>query len=819
MTPGTALERPRLDGAARLLGAGLVLLLPAAFLPDRIHESFTPAKLALLLGLGVPAYLLAQAALGRRPDPARPIRMGLALAVPVMVAVSAVRTGGWPHEAPRLLLPLLAPLVFLEVGLAFGRREHGLRRLLLLLGLSALPVLALGLTRRLAGWPPGLPDQDGPLAATIGNSNELADYAAPLAVALLAWPLLARGPWRALGVLAAPPAVLVLLSDSRAGMLALLLGLLVTALLALGRAASRKRAAAGLLAGILVAGVGVLLVAPDLVQRLGTAFHTRHPTVRARLLLWEASLELGGEHPVVGIGAGRYPAEVLPHRRAEDWALHGPDSWVYQPHNEVLWLWVEGGLAGVLLLALAAGGILVVLARSRGTALDPARPAAGGALAAFGALALVHAPLHHPAGSLAAMTVLGALAGAVGGRRRAPVARGACLLLVLAALAVGAAELRAVTHLERALGAHRRLKDAGSGTVPAPELKAELGILGAGLEGVAEAPFLDLARTVRALPLAADLDRLRRSLPVSHLEDMGLDLPPAGFAPELCRAVLERCPHHPVAEQTYARLLLRREHFARAFFRLRDAIQALPEVPRLRTFLAGELFRHNHDAVQEPIRLLKEERALFPPRREEVTRLLGLLHLRMGCEPATTGFYLRPAPEPPEAAPHLVLARRLLAKAGAETEPAVARALAEACHQEVRAALGHQPRSREALSLMADLGYGLLRETDQVLQEADWAVARSKLLYALDTLELGDTEESRRQLRLAMSKDGRLNDAFLIKARIAAQEQEPLEARAALAELHRRGLSREQLREHVKRHEGLRDLWSRGKLGPVLERP
>lgn len=182
----------------------------------------------------------------------------------------------------------------------------------------------------------------------LGYSN--ATGALYLLAAAAALQLLARArtrPGRLLGLFAALAFAGIpwLIGTISAG---LLLCLLPLGLLARGRKGVRRCIVAGASAIVLTLGVAVALGSTyDPATRDGwTEGLAARSLSERRLMLWGDALQMVREHPVSGVGLGRFP-EVSPT------ALANADTrW---PHNEPLHLGAEAGLPGLLLLLMLYG--------------------------------------------------------------------------------------------------------------------------------------------------------------------------------------------------------------------------------------------------------------------------------------------------------------------------------------------------------------------------------------------------------------------------------------------------------------------------------
>jgi len=278
-------------------------------------------------------------------------------------------------------------------------REAGRRAVDLALVLSALAAGGVALAQRLsllhvfraerwAEW--------GRAQATFTDPS-----AAGVAVVLLLTPVLssaASGP-ALVRVLAAGGAGLLLLvladAGSRAGFLGAVMAASIFALWSITRLAKsarpgpRRRVAAAVATMIVLLTVGFWASMsrtdssrPVLVRRLLATFQAEAPSdtdnAGNRLVLYEASLALFREHPVVGIGFGRFRSE-LPNAVEE--LLGRRATATDHPPSLYLGTLVESGLAGVLILSL----LLVGVVRGITSALSLQEAAPEDALRAAGA--------------------------------------------------------------------------------------------------------------------------------------------------------------------------------------------------------------------------------------------------------------------------------------------------------------------------------------------------------------------------------------------------------------------------------------------------
>jgi O-antigen ligase len=194
----------------------------------------------------------------------------------------------------------------------------------------------------------------------------------------------------AVGVSAALLLALLLVQTGRSGVLALVVASLITVLLQLrGRVRWAALAAVPLLAAAMV------VLSPTLQHRYAMGLQEmrhaaqmpRYSSMGIRTVIWETSLEIVAEAPVLGHGLGSYPAvyrarigEKYPagSGAAADWrSLPTVD-----PHNQYLFLWIEAGAAGLV------GFALLLLGAWRQPAGPPYRAAGAALLGAWCATSL-----------------------------------------------------------------------------------------------------------------------------------------------------------------------------------------------------------------------------------------------------------------------------------------------------------------------------------------------------------------------------------------------------------------------------------------------
>ncbi|MGE5619660.1 MAG: O-antigen ligase family protein [Sphingomonadaceae bacterium] len=179
----------------------------------------------------------------------------------------------------------------------------------------------------------------------------------PIAVALLLFLPRVRIP---AALLSATLAAALLLTFSVGSWLASAVALLAVALLRRPRTAF---ALAGAFALLLVAAAPVLRL-----ERIASHFSLSGGTSFLRLRLWESSLQMIRDHPLLGVGMDNFlyhyrTAYMLPEAAAEPNLSH--------PHNLILNFWLQMGILGLASVVWLLYGLARLWLRLWHTALDP----------------------------------------------------------------------------------------------------------------------------------------------------------------------------------------------------------------------------------------------------------------------------------------------------------------------------------------------------------------------------------------------------------------------------------------------------------------
>ena len=175
------------------------------------------------------------------------------------------------------------------------------------------------------------------------------------------------------------------------------LALLVAVALAAAMASQRKRVAFALAAGLLALGGGAAALNPEMRARMAAATHVTGD--QDRVYLRRAGAAALAEHPVVGMGAGRF--------RAADYMDPGAPESVRghrgKAHLQLFSVAVESGVPGAALFL----GMLIWMA----VRLWPRGAAGLGVLLYLCLLGLLHDPLFHAETSMAVAFTLAAALG------------------------------------------------------------------------------------------------------------------------------------------------------------------------------------------------------------------------------------------------------------------------------------------------------------------------------------------------------------------------------------------------------------------------
>lgn len=369
----------------------LLALSVLAFLPGGLFR-FTLIKIVVVLL--VLACGLAGIKGWRVPRPVVGVLLAGALAIAAGIAVSGnampALLGRWPRYEGALTLGIYVATLAMGAkilgGPASGRAWQWLHRslaaaALLLALLSALEGMGLRPLGGAADLRPG---------ATLGNATDQG-LVAVLMVGVLALPALSRGgdAWRWLlraGLVAA--ALTAVLSGSRAALLGLLLIIAVVTAFSVSRNGERIKAVAVIaVAAFAAVGLAVFLI-PASRDRLFSG-----GTVSGRWQLWQQTLEMARDHPLLGVGTNRF-VDVFPRYQSTQWAVEignsfPPDS----PHMVLLQALVIGGLPLLLLLLALMALVIRCGLRNIRTALPGQRihlMGAFAALAAYGSGLLTH---------------------------------------------------------------------------------------------------------------------------------------------------------------------------------------------------------------------------------------------------------------------------------------------------------------------------------------------------------------------------------------------------------------------------------------------
>lgn len=207
--------------------------------------------------------------------------------------------------------------------------------------------------------------------AGLGNPNYLGMYLAALLPLVWCWAY-PRGPLAWLGVVVGWTALI--LCATRGSILAAGVVLVAATVLAAWR--GRLRSTFWLWTWLLFAlGLAVGGLAAQRTGSKPTSLPTQvrelargDSSVSSRALLWSTAARVAWQHPVFGVGPGRFGVHYLHSRPLEPPAQRVLQRLPEDPHNEPLRVWVESGLVGLVLWLGWAGWLLATLPRQNGPA-------------------------------------------------------------------------------------------------------------------------------------------------------------------------------------------------------------------------------------------------------------------------------------------------------------------------------------------------------------------------------------------------------------------------------------------------------------------
>jgi O-antigen ligase len=166
---------------------------------------------------------------------------------------------------------------------------------------------------------------------------------APMALRVLVWGAVAAG---------------IVLTQSRGGVLAAGITMLVLLALALAHGRARRRATAAALAFVALGAVLVVLAAGEGRFHRFLEEDPRDFRSNARVVLWRSALEAWRTFPIVGSGLGTFREAI---RRVQPRGLHGL---IEQAHDDGLQILVTGGVVGAALAIVLIVSLSVALIRA-----------------------------------------------------------------------------------------------------------------------------------------------------------------------------------------------------------------------------------------------------------------------------------------------------------------------------------------------------------------------------------------------------------------------------------------------------------------------
>lgn len=218
---------------------------------------------------------------------------------------------------------------------------------------------------------------DADPTGTMGNAVLAAGWLVVVSSLVAGFAIVERGRWRAVAIVASVLGIAALgATATRGAWLALLLAGAVAALLA------RTRVVRLVPLAILVMLVGALLFGGPVVASKLNPADLALGSAATRLEIWEATGAMIADHPLLGVGPGRFIYEYPAYQTAEHARIEGGDTRADQAHGAIMHTAAETGLPGAVALVVLAG--LALAAGVRGARRgDAVSLAATIALSAF----------------------------------------------------------------------------------------------------------------------------------------------------------------------------------------------------------------------------------------------------------------------------------------------------------------------------------------------------------------------------------------------------------------------------------------------------
>ncbi len=439
-----------------LVGAGLVgavTVAPVVFSPW-LYDNFTLPKQSILL-VSAALICIGLAMEGRFLPSGRWLRIGLCgwLASLTLSWMTGIDPWGgllgYYQYRQGYLTQIAYAICFLGARSLDRRHAPGWLSAAGLVGLSGAlcytTIQALGLDP--VDW---WSDTSERTIGTIGNANELAAYA--LVAFALAGSLVRLGPGRAPSALLAISAAvsfIILETESRSGIAAFLLALVLFPLGGLLARLPRKAIARHLAALAAGSALGLVLglvagSVPGTAGRVVDGMSDSDAGGSTRVALWRGAIPAITASPVLGSGPDGLHLAFAQHRPANLGGVFKDYDLVAQSsHNSVLDAAANTGLVGLASLALLVGSVVAGAIRKAAAERDAGAVISLSAITAYGLLTLLN-PISMAAHALffVLLGVLGSereLAAVPHGRRWRPATRlalAACVALPMAAVAV-----------------------------------------------------------------------------------------------------------------------------------------------------------------------------------------------------------------------------------------------------------------------------------------------------------------------------------------------------------------------------------------------
>lgn len=345
----------RCDAVVRFLVLAVLFLVPLAFIPWHRWDLYVPVKtflIQILLLAAVGVVVVKAIVTGR----AQVVRSGLNL--PVLLFLLAAVLSLADAFNPAISLRALSRLVFLVLTffliLNYFHDSRQIHRLLLTVLASFAGVILYAVLQQMGIDLVGAYKGRSAVDSTLGNPDFFAGYLLGVIPLLLVLVLTAKNKSRVLVIVAAlAGAAFLFLTRSRAGFLGFVLCFLIVLFFIFMSKnvdkSMKKRWVQLTLIGVVLV-MALTWTSGSALSRISETLNLKSGSIRSRLLFYQATVDIVGDHPITGTGLGSfyhvYPKYRVPEMKQVYTYVETPK----QTHNDYLQIASEMGLVGLAAL-------------------------------------------------------------------------------------------------------------------------------------------------------------------------------------------------------------------------------------------------------------------------------------------------------------------------------------------------------------------------------------------------------------------------------------------------------------------------------------